>query len=299
MQLKSLPLILLATLPSLSLAANKEHEAIMREIQALATEVQKLQKLDERVLELRLLIQQTLEMATKANTSVSVLERDMKDRLREQEKSLVGPVATLGTKLETMTDEFRYVKENMNEVNSRITKLQTQIKEVDEAVKTLPTLMAPKPVEQPPAAPAPADSPKPQGSALDLFENARRDHLAGRNELAIQGYNDIIKHYKTSDYACSATYHLGEIQLRKQDLERALGHFDDVLEKFGDDCAKRADAMYMKAKTLGTGGQSTAAAKVYRELKTSFPQREWIDKANAGLKELGFATSSTPARKKR
>lgn len=298
MQLKSLPLLALTMLPSLSLAANKEHEAIMREIQALATEVQKLQKLDERVLELRLLIQQTLDMATKANTSVSVLERDMKDRLREQEKSLVGPVATLGTKLETMTDEFRYVKENMNEVNSRITKLQTQVKEVDEAVKTLPTLIGPKPTEPPPPPPGAAESPKPQGSALDLFENARRDQLAGRSELAIQGFNDVVKHHKSSEYACSSTYHLGEIQYRKEDLEKALGFFDDVLEKYGEDCAKRADAMYMKAKTLGKGGQPSAAAKVYRELKTSFPQREWIDKANAGLKELGFATSSTPARKK-
>lgn len=294
MQLKSLPLIALALLPSLSLAANKEHEAIMREIQALSSEVQKLQKIDERMLELKLLVQQAIDMATKANTSITVLERDMKERMREQEKSVVAPVASLGTRLETMTDEFRFVKENMNEVNSRITKLQTQIKEVDEAVKTLPALVAPKAPEPPPA----PEGPKPQGSAQELFDNARRDQLAGRNELAIQGYNDILKFYKTSDNACGAAYYLGEIYYRKEDLEKALGQFDDVLEKYGEDCSKRADAMYMKAKTLGKGGQPTAAAKVYRELKTSFPQREWVEKANAGLKELGFA-SAAPARKKR
>lgn len=296
MQLKSLPLFALTLLPSLSFAANKEHEAIMREIQALSTEVQKLQRLDERMLELKLLIQQAIDMSTKANTSITVLERDMKERMREQEKSLVSPVATLGGRLETMTDEFRFVKENMNEVNSRITKLQNQIKEIDEAVKTLPSLMAPKPPEPLPS--ATPDAPKPQGSAQDLFDNARRDHLAGRSELAIQGFSDVVKFYKTSDYACSSTYYLGEIYYRQENLEKALGQFDDVLEKYGEECTKRADAMLMKARTLGKGGQPTAAAKVYRELKTTFPQRDWIDRANAGLKELGFATSGTPARKK-
>lgn len=297
MQLKPLPLIALTLLPSLSLAANKEHEAIMREIQALSSEVAKLQKIDERMLELKLLVQQAIDMSTKANTSITVLERDMKERMREQEKSVVAPVATLGTKLETMTDEFRYVKENMNEVNSRITKLQTQIKEVDEAVKTIPSMIqAQRPSEQ---TPPPVEGAKPQGSALDLYENARRDQLAGRSELAIQGYTEILKHYKTSEYACGATFHLGEIHYRKEELEKALGQFDDVLEKFPTDCDKRPDAMLMKAKTLGKGGQSTAAAKVYRELKTAYPQREWVDRANAGLKELGFATSSTPATRKR
>jgi TolA-binding protein len=295
---KILPLSALILLRLPSLAANKEHEAIMREIQALSSEVQKLQKVDEKLLELKLLVQQALDMATKANTSITVLERDIKERMREQEKSLVAPVATLGSRLETMTDEFRYVKENMNEVNSRITKVQTQIKDVDEAVKTLPALMAPKPPEP---APAPVSDPaKPQASATDLYENARRDQLAGRNDLAIQGFTEVIKNHKNSEYACGATYHLGEIHYRKDELEKALGQFDDVLEKYGEDCAKHADAMYMKAKTLGKGGQPAAAAKAYRELKTKFPQREWIDKANAGLKELGFATTSPAAgRKKR
>ena len=62
MRSTSLLLVCLALSPAAAFAANKEHEAIMREIQALSADVQKLQKLDERVLELRLLLQQTLDM---------------------------------------------------------------------------------------------------------------------------------------------------------------------------------------------------------------------------------------------
>ncbi len=292
-------LVLAVTLlPSDVRAANKEHEAIMREIQALQGEVQKLQKLDERVLELRLLIQQTLDMATKANTSVSVLERDMKDRMREQEKSLVGPVATLGTRIESMADEFRFVKENMGEVNSRIGKLQTQMKDLDETVKTLPALIKvappPPPDAQPVAPVAPGTDPaKPGASLQDLYDGARRDQLAGRYDLAVQGYNDILKFYGKSELACNAVFYLGDIHYRKEDLEKALSKFDDVIEKFDESCAKRPDAMYMKGKTLGKSGHVTEAARVYRDLKVKYPQREWVDKANAGLREMGLATGAS------
>ncbi len=294
MRFTSLLLVCLALTPTASFGANKEHEAIMREIQALSSEVQKLQKLDERVLELRLLLQQTLDMATKANTSVSVLERDIKDRLREQEKTLVAPVSGLGSKLDQMADEFRFVKENMTEVNSRVGKLQTKLVDVENAVKTIQ--LAPPP--PPPAAPTP-EAPKPTASLNDLYEGALKDLLGGKYELALAGFGDVLKYYPKSERACNSEYYIGDIYYRKEKLEEALVRFDSVAEKFGEDCEKHADAIYMKARTLGKGGERTKAGQTYRELKTKHPQREWVDKANAGLRELGLSTGAPPANVKK
>ncbi|MBM3738490.1 MAG: tetratricopeptide repeat protein [Acidobacteria bacterium] len=295
-----IPALILASavLPKPGGAVNKEHEAIMREIQALSAEVQKLQKLDERVLELRLLLQQTLDMATKANTAVTVLERDMKERMREQEKTLVAPVAGLGTKVDQMADEFRFVKENVAEVNSRMGKLQGKLVDVENSVNTVGAQI--RTSQAPP--PAPVEPPKPTVDIGALMEGAHKDTLGTRYDLALAAYDDVRKHAPKSEEACQADYYSGDIYYRKEDWMKALSHFDDVLEKYDEACSKAPDALYMKARTLAKGGQRTAAGGAYRELKTKYPQRNWIDKANAGLRELGLSTGAPAAsnnRKKR
>jgi TolA-binding protein len=294
MRIASLILACLALLPAPGLSVNKEHEAIMREIQALSAEVQKLQKLDERVLELRLLLQQTLDMATKANTSVSLLERDMKERMREQEKTLVAPVSGLGSKVDQMADEFRFVKENMSEVNSRVGKLQTKLVDVENAVKTIQLTPPPPPPSNPQV-----EAPKPTASLNDLYEGALKDLLGGKYDLAMAGFNDVLKYYPKSERACASEYYIGDIHYRKEKLEEALVRFESVVDNHGEDCDKHADAMYMKAKTLGKGGERTKAGQAYRELKTKHPQKEWLDKANAGLRELGLSTGAPAANTKK
>jgi TolA-binding protein len=277
--------LLLFLLPAAGLAQKKEIQDLQRDFGLLQMDVRTLQRsFDEKVATLTVLLQQTLDSANKANTSIALLEREVKDRLREQEKTVAAPVAGLGAKVDTMADEFRFVKESVTEMNSRLNRLQTQMTELDMAIKTL---------SAPPAPPGGAAA-APGASPLALFDNAMRDKLAGRSDLALQQFHDYVRGFPATEQACEAQFYIGEIYANRDELERAIQAFDTVLEKYPSTCAKKPDAHFMKAKTLAKAGERTAAVTEFREMLKRYPTGDWADKANAELKTLGFR-SATPA----
>ncbi|MCC6587416.1 MAG: tetratricopeptide repeat protein [Bryobacterales bacterium] len=310
MRILRLAAIAVLALPTLTLAANKEHEAIQRDIALLQDQLRAMQKsLDERMAALMAVVQQSVNSADKSNTSILVLETKMTERMQTLERSLTQSLATMGTKVDTMADEFRILKENMADLNSKMSRLQTKFVDVENAVKTL---QAPPPPPPGPAAeggqqaapgapvsPAAQAGPPAGVSAETVYRDAYRDRLGGKYDVALQGFQNYLRWYPGTDLACNAQFYVGDIHFKKKDLEKALAAFDDVLEKFPSDCNKRNDALYQKARVLAEGNQPSAAAAVYRQLRKENPSGEWAIKAANGLKELGFSANAPSPKKKR
>ncbi|MBK5294559.1 MAG: tetratricopeptide repeat protein [Acidobacteriia bacterium] len=289
--------ILLLLIPAAGLAQKKEIQDLQRDFGLLQMDVRTLQRsFDEKIAAISVLLQQTLDSANKSNTSIALLEREVKERLREQEKTVAGPVAGLSAKIDTMTDEFRFVKESVGEMSARLNRIQAQIVEMDTAIKTLNAPPAPPPG----SAPGPAPGGAPAGaSPTTLFDNAMRDKIAGKHDIAILQFNDYLKWFPNTDQACEAQFHIGEIHANKVELEPAIQAFDAVLEKYPSTCSKVPDAQFMKGRALARSGQRTAAATEFRELLKKYPTGEWATKANAELKILGFSTASPASSRKR
>jgi len=285
-------------IPAAMLGQKKEIQDLQRDFGLLQMDVRTLQRsFDEKIAALTVLLQQTLDSSNKANTALALLEREVRERLREQEKTVVAPVAGLGSKVDAMADEFRFVKESVTEMNARLNRLQTQMTELDTAIKTINAPLPPPPGSGQAANPGGA----PAGiSPLALFDNAVRDKMAGKSDLALQQFNDYIKWFGATEQACEAQYFAGEIYAARSELEAAIQAFDAVLEKYPSTCVKKADAQYMKAKTLAKAGQRTAAVTELREMLKRYPTGEWASKANTELKLLGFRTTpETPARRRK
>ena len=296
-------------LPTLSFAANKEHEAIQRDIALVQDQLRTMQKsLDERMAALMAVVQQAVNSADKSNTSILVLESKVTERMQSLERSLTQSLATMGSKVDVMADEFRILKENMADLNSKMARLQTKFVDVENAVKTLQVPPPPPPGATPESGPAgtpslsgpAAQAGPPAGvSAETVYRDAYRDRLGGKYDAAMQGFQNYLRWFPGTDLACNAQFYIGDIHFKKKDLERALAAFDDVLEKFPSDCNKRNDALYQKARVLADGNQPSAAASVYRQLRKENPSGEWAIKAANGLKELGFSANAPTAKKKR
>ncbi len=290
------------TLPVVLPAANKEHEAMMRDIGLLQEQLRATQKsLDEKMAALMALVQQAVNSADKSNTSILVLEGKITERMQGIEKSMTQSLATMGSKVDAMADEFRIVKENMADLNAKMQRIQTKMVDVENAVKIIQQPPAPPPpaAGTTPGSPAAASGPPPGLRAEDLYRGAYSDRSANRLDAALEGFQNYLKWFGSTDLACNAQFYVGDIYYKKNDLERALAAYHDVLEKFPSDCNKRNDALLAKARTLAAGDQPTAAAAVYRQLKKENPTGEWAIKANNGLKELGFSAGGATPKKRR
>ena len=293
---------LLLALPGPAPAVNKEHEAIQRDIAMLGEELRRLQgSLTNEFTAIKTMVQQSINGADKAQNSVLVLETRVTERMQSLEKSLAQTVANLNTKVDTMADEFRAIKEESKETNARLLKMSTKLDDIKTQIQLIPSQVAPPPVAQP-AAQADNTVPAQPGAAAGanvngakLFEDADRDRLAGKNDLANKEYREFVKAFPKSDRACEAQFRTGELLMKKDDIPTAAAEFDMVIERYDSTCKFQPDARYQKGKALVKAGQPTAAKDEFRRLAEDFKGTEWERKAKDALKEIGFSAAA-PAR---
>ncbi|MBM3773707.1 MAG: outer membrane protein assembly factor BamD [Acidobacteria bacterium] len=269
--------------------ASKEMQQLQRDVAQLHEEIRDLQRAqNERLTALEVLLKQTLDTANRAVTNVAVLESGIRDRLREQEKSVTGPVASVGAKIDQMSHEFLALRESIADLTARMGKLQQQIVDLNNVVRSM---QAPPP-PPPGAAPSGALNVPP---AETLYQNALRDRSGGKTELALEQFADYVKHYGDTDLAPNAQYYIGEIYYSDGELEEAIKNFDLLLERYPDN-EKTDDALYMKGVTLVKQRKLTQGAQEFRELLRRFPRSEHAPKAQAQLKAFGLSAPA-PARK--
>lgn len=245
---------------------------------------------DEKLTNLKFLVQQILDSSNKANTAVAVLDNAMRDRLRDQEKLLVGPFAGVGAKVDTMSNDFASVREAVTDLSSRMGKLQNQIADINSAIKIIATPPAPPPSANPPNAAAPP----PGVSAETLYNGAMRDKSAGNSDLAIEGFQNYLKWFGNTDIAPNAQYYIGEIKYLRGDLDGALMAFDTLLEKYPDN-PKTSDAMLQKGRALVKAGFKAEARQEFNSLIKKFPTHDNAAKAKTELVALN-APGRTPPR---
>lgn len=269
----------------------KEILEMQRDILQMQDQVRSLQRSqDEKMGTIQLLLQQTLDAANKANTATAVLEASLRDKLKDQEKNLVVPVAGLGTKVDQLSSDFSGVRESVADLTSRLGKLQNQVSDLSQAIRTL---SAPPP---PPSGTSPSAGGPPAGvSAEQLYNAAMRDRTSGNADLAIAQYKDYLQYFGNSDLASNAQYYIGEIEYLRGDYTAALAAFDKLLEAYPDN-SKTSDALLLKGRALVKSGYKAEARTEFDSLIKKFPSHENAAKAKMELRALSTAA---PARKKR
>jgi tol-pal system protein YbgF len=286
---------LLAFVLVLPVAAQKQQiQDLQRDVALLQDDVKSMRKtLDEGMIALKLLTQQILEITGKLKTDVAVMDSAMRDRLKEQEKNVVAPVAGVGTKIDQMTGEFSFVKETVTEMNSRMGKLERQVLDLGNTIKTLNAPPAP-PSDSPTAS---AGGGAPGVSAEELYQNAMRDKSAGHLEMALQQFAEYLRLFGNTVTAPNAQYQIGEIYYQNGDFEPALKAFDMLLEKYPEN-NKTRDAMYMKGMSLVKLGRRVDGARQFQEVVDTYPTSEQAAKSKAQLRSLKLATTKARAKKK-
>jgi len=287
MRFLPLGLLALSLVPGFAFAQKRDLIDLQRDVAALQDQVRALQQSDsENMGKIMALLQQAIDTINKVNTNIALLD-----------KSMSSPVAAVGTKVDSMAGEFQAMRVSLDDVSSKLAKLQQGLIDLNNTVKVI-SAPPPPPAPAAGAATGTAGGPPPGVTSESLYANAMRDKDGGNYDIAQQEYMDYLKFYSASEMAPNAQYYVGEIYYTRKDYENALQAFDAVLERFPDN-NKTLDAMYMKGRTLFQMGERTKAANEFRAVYNRSPRSDLAAKAKAQLASMGLTVSGTVPRKKK
>jgi len=297
---KLLPALLLC--PTLTFAASKEIVELARDVALLQEQLRALQRSqDEKFTQIQVLVQQALDGSNKTSTSVALLQDKLQQSFKDQQKSVVDPVVGVGAKLDQMSTEVSALRESVADISSQMGKLQQQVIDIGNAVRTIQSPAAPPPSGTPgtgPGSGAAAGS-LPPVPAETLYQNAMRDRSGGKDDLALQEFGDYLKYYGNTNFAPNAQFYIAELHAKQNSLDQALAEFDMVLEKYPDN-NKTPDALYMKGATLVKMGKRTQGKQEFCELVKRFPSNDLAGRARSQVKALGLTCGpATPAHRKK
>lgn len=285
--------------PVICSAASKEIVELQRDVAQLQDQVRTLQSsFDTKMGTLAAQVQQLADSAGRANNSLATLQGAIQEQLRQQGKEVMAPVANVGTKIDEMATAFQQVQNSMADVTTRLGKLEQQVLDLSNAVRTINS-PAPPPGGSTTGSsnPGPTTSNVPPISGDMLYQNANRDRLGGKTDLALQEYGEYVRLYGDGPLAPAAEYWVGDLHFAQGEYDDALKAFDQVLERYPAN-NKTPDALLMKGKTLVKLDKRNAGASEFRELIKRYPGSDAAVKARAQLKQMGLSASPSPARRK-
>jgi TolA-binding protein len=277
--------------------------ALQRDMSSLQEQMKTLQKSqDEKFAAMLALVQQAVDASSRASASVTVLQREVDTKLTDQQTKLVAPVATLGAKVDGLTDEFRAVSTTVADLGIKINALDTKLRDISDALRTLntPAPTPPAPVNGQATAPV-AANPCAGMSAQSLWESARGDKSKGNLEIAMTEYSNYVKCFHDTANAPIAQFEIGMLyfnggQSDAKYYEDAVKAFDGVLEPNFPENQKTPDAVYYKAVSLYRADHKTEAGKVFKKYVADYPHGDKAAEAHKNLRNL--AMEPAPRRQK-
>ncbi len=254
-----------------------------RDLALLQEEVRLMNKTQtERLAQMEETLKAMQEQIAAANRSLAVLDSGLKKRLEE---SMVKPLSGVTGKVDTLSQDFGYIRETLVEINTRLAKVDQRVADLENTIRMM---------QAPPAPPAaPASGPPPGVSAKSLYDDALRDKMGGNFDLALQQFTNYLAWFGDTEMAPNAQYYIGEIHYNQKRFEEAVAAFDKVLEAYPKN-TKTNDARLMKARALAELGNRAEAEQELRALIKTAPNSDAARRARAELQKL----TTAPARKR-
>jgi len=248
---------------------------------------------------MKTLVEQSGDTMAKLNGTMGALQKSMQD-----------VTANSGARLDTMSTQVQGLSDNLEEIKSRLGKLNQQLVDLQNTVQSIdakisggggtgatPTAsnsgggMSSQPASS--SAP-PSGAPAGGGSAPSadtLYSNGLRDITGGNYDLARKEFQDYLKFYGDTDLASNAQFYLGEIAYSQKSYQQAVTEYDRVLTNYPKSF-KLAPAHLKKGMALIELGQKTSGVRELRDVVRHFPGTEEERRARAKLKELGVAVTA-------
>lgn len=266
------------------------------------------------------LLQGQKDLSTQMTTDHTVLKtlvgqtddnvNKLTNTMQSVQKSVQDVQANSGARLDTMSTQVQGLSDNLEEIKSRLGKLNQQLVDLQSAVQSLDSKVsgsAPaggttNPTASPtagggvttPTGGVPTASASPSGpppSADLLYSNGLRDITGGKYDLASQEFHDYLHYYGDTDLASNAQFYLGEIAFAQKQYQQAVDEYDKVINNYPKSF-KLATARYRRGLAEIELGQKSSGVRDLREVIRRYPGTDEEKKARGRLKELGVAATT-------
>lgn len=275
-------LLLLLGLSQPAWAVSKEIIQLQRDVALLQDAMRDLQRsVDEKNAVLRTLIEQSLDAVNRMNLSVAALQKVVQDS-----------TGNSNARVDAVAGQMQSLNESLEEVKSRLGKLQQQLADTQSVVQSLDSKLsggAPPPTGAAAGTPS-AGTPVPSNipSAEVLYSTALRDFTSGKYELARQEFTDYLRYYSSTDLAANAQFYIGETFYAQKDYDQAIVEYDKVLERYPKGY-KLAAAQLKKGYALLELDRTDAGVRELRAVVNRFPNSDEARLARERLRRLGVA----------
>jgi tol-pal system protein YbgF len=291
---------LLLTCSSFSFAVNKDLIQLQRDLDDKINALQN--DIDSKLSQLTGMITAMQNDTRRTADQIATLQDSVGNNVA---KSLT-PVNGLNTRVESMSDDVRALKDSIADLSSRLERMDAKITDLKNQMQIIQNPPAapgatgpggPTGPGQPGAAPSGPVTPPPGMSADRSYTEALRDLQTGKSDLAYSEFQQFLTYFPNTELAANAQYYLGEIDYNRQNYSGAIQAFDSVLERYPDN-PKTPDAHYMKAMALLKSNQRNKAVQEFRVLVQNYSHTDDARKALQQLRTLGVSAGTSTARRK-
>ncbi len=240
------------------------------------------QSFDERMGVMKDMVTQQTDSVNKMGSTIESLSK----ALQQQNNDSAGKVDQLSGQVQSLHDA-------VDELKARLAKVSKQL---DDLQGTVQNIQNPPAATQPGTTPANTQPPQNQAPPADvLYNDALRDFNAGKNDLALQEFNQYLQVYGTTDLAGNAQFYVGEIDYRAGNFQAAIKDYNKVLDQFPGG-NKNAAAQLKKGFAFLELGQRDAGVQELKSLVNRYPKSPEAMQARDRLNKLGVAGATSRGR---
>jgi tol-pal system protein YbgF len=271
--------MVLVSLPTPARAASKEMIELQTQVQQLLDMVQRLQTtMDTRFAVLQHLAEQTADNANQMSAAVTTLQQ-----------KIAAQSDTTISKLDTASGQVQALNDSVDELKSRIAKLDKTIQDMQAQLQNIQNPPAPQAATGPGG---PGAQPASQAPPLkETLQAGVRDYNAAKYDVASGEFQDVIHYYPMDELAGTAQFYMGEIAYRQKSYADAIKAYNAVLEGFPGS-TKAPAAQLRKGLSLLQMNKKDAGITELRLLIKRHPQTPEAAQAKSKLSTLGVHSTT-------
>ena len=197
--------------------------------------------------------------------------KDLETRIDQQAEALASLRADNNSQLGNIEQRLEVLRAQLEEQGVRFERMQRRTTPPTDYPTEVPGTVSGDPgLGMPPA--GGSDLP-PAGSPIELYEAARRDLLAGKYDLAIMGFQDMLRAYPDSDRSDNAQYWIGEAYYSQGNLDQAVQEFLKVRDLYPESDKVAAGTLKIGYCFLRKGDSATAR-RYFETVIREFPNTD-------------------------
>ena len=262
--LPCLGILLMAALPAS--AQKREIIRLQADVSIMQQQLRELQKsFDSDIAVMKDLVEKLFDQSAR----MQIVLEGMKSSNQQTE-------AGVGSKIDSLENQFSVVNTGIDMVMERINKLSMQLAETKTRVESL-------------------DNPRRGVGSVSpeaLYTSAYGDYLKGSYDLAREGFQEYINNYPETELSDNALYWIGETYYGVRNFAEAVDAFDRVIQVYpkGD---KVPAAILKKGFSYLELNNQQAGVKALRWIIQKHPSSEEAKIARNRLKTLGVSARAT------